>query len=463
MFLLDINSSKSLYIQLYHQIKDQIAAGDLQAKSKLPSVRQLSNILGVSVNTVENAYRQLLAEGYIESRPRSGYFVVTPYNDNISKLSKQMNRPAAAGKLEAEEQIEYDFHPVKLGPDDFPFSIWNKLSNEALREERQYFLSYNESMGEWALRCELQRYLEKSRGVSCTPEQIVICSGLQHSLAILAQILRQKFSVCAVEEPGNVMLKSIFKNYGFNLIPIPVNDEGINLNYLSSENEIIYITPSHQFPLGYVMPINNRLQLIQWAESIGGFIIEDDYDSELRYSGQPIPSLQGLNPSGNIVYLGTFSKVLSPSLRISYMVLCPSLVETYNVMFKRHHPSVSILEQIVLQKFMRNGYWDRHLRKFRTSYKKKHGAIIHAINKVMGEKVEIIGQGAGRHVVIRVRQKALETELIDRAKQHGVRVYPISDYYISNPESFPLIMLGFGGLTPESILKGIQRLYNAWF
>lgn len=464
MFFLDINSSKSLYIQLYEQIRDQIVSGNLQAKSKLPSVRQLANTLGVSVNTVENTYRQLLAEGYIESKSRSGYFVVPLYRDFTSKHPKQISEVVIEQKLRSNEKIEYDFHPAKLGPEDFPLGILSRLRNEAIKEQTQYLLSYNDPMGEWVLRCELQRYLEKSRGVLCNPEQILICSGLQHSLSILALILRQRFSVCAIEEPGYFVTRSVFKNYGFDLLPIPVNAEGINLKYLlSSESKVVYITPSHQFPLGSVMPINNRMKLIEWAENVGGFIIEDDYDSELRYSGKPIPSLQGLNPRGNIIYLGTFSKVLSPSLRISYMVLPPSLLESYSQMFINYHSSVSVLEQITLQKFMSNGSWERHLRKFRTSYKKKHDAIIYAINEIMGNTVEILGQGAGLHIVVRVAQKFCETELIERAKQNGVRVYPVSDFFITNPDSPPMIIIGFGGMTPESIYRGIQRLNNAWF
>jgi GntR family transcriptional regulator / MocR family aminotransferase len=463
MFSLDINSSKSLYLQLYEQIKEQINAGDLLANSKLPSVRHLSSTLGVSISTVENTYRQLLLEGYIESRPRSGYFVVPPYKEFSPKHINHISGKMIGQISKNDKKIEYDFHPVKLGLDDFPYSIWSRLGTTAIKEQSQLLLSYNESRGEWSLRCELQKYLEKSRGVSCSPEQILICSGLQHSLSILALLLRQRFSVCAVEEPGNLAPKSIFKNYGFDLLPIPVNEVGIDLTLLTTESKVLYITPSHQFPLGYVMPINNRLKLIEWAERVGGFIIEDDYDSELRYSGKPIPSLQGLNPSGNIIYLGTFSKVLSPSLRISYMVLCPSLIESYNQMFKHYHSSVSVLEQVTLQKFMSNGFWDRHLRKFRTSYKKRHDAIIDAVNGIMGNAVEIIGQGAGLHIVVRVPQKDSESELIELAKQSGVRVYQVSDYYLTNYDLSPLIMLGFGDLNPESIYSGIRRLNNAWF
>ncbi|TGE34373.1 PLP-dependent aminotransferase family protein [Desulfosporosinus sp. Sb-LF] len=463
MFLLDTNSSKSLYWQLYEQIKDRINSGDLQANSKLPSVRHLSNLLGVSISTVENTYRQLLIEGYIESRPRSGYFVVPPYKEFTPKCSKQMSGGVNDQELRNENNIEYDFHPAKLGLEDFPYSIWSRLINITLKEQSQNLLSYNESMGEWSLRCELQKYLEKSRGVCCSPEQILICSGLQHSLSILALLLRQRFSACAVEEPGNIVPKSIFENYGFDLLPIQANEEGIDLTLLTAESKVVYITPSHQFPLGYVMPINKRLKLIEWAESVGGFIIEDDYDSELRYSGKPIPSLQGLNPSGNIVYLGTFSKVLSPSLRISYMVLCPSLIESYKQMFKQYHSSVSVLEQLTLQKFISHGFWDRHLRKFRTSYKKRHDAMIDAVNDVMGNAVEIIGQGAGLHIVVRVLQKDSESELIELAKQNGVRVYSVSEYYVTNSDLSPKIMLGFGGLNPESIYRGIRRLNSAWF
>jgi GntR family transcriptional regulator/MocR family aminotransferase len=269
----------------------------------------------------------------------------------------------------------------------------------------------------------------------------------------------------AVEDPGHFIPKSVFRNHSFSLTPVPVNSEGLDLDYLQkTKSTVVYVTPSHQFPLGYVMPVANRLKLIDWTENVGGIIIEDDYDSELRYYGKPIPALQGLQPQGNIVYIGTFSKVLSPALRVSYMVLPYKFLTIYHKLFSNYSTTVSLLDQRTLNKFMEQGCWERHLRKMRTVYKKKHDAFIQSIHQHFGSRAKIIGQGAGLHVVLELVGNSLtEEEIIIRAHDKNVRLIPLSMTYLHQGSNNSQIMLGFGGVSIHEIDRGIELLYQAWY
>lgn len=463
MFILDSKDRRPLHVKLYNQIKNQILSGKLIPDTKLPSVRHLSVELSVSRNTVEYAYEQLCTEGFIYSRPRSGYYVSLLDQEFISRPCRKtvtLIEPA----FEDGKMYSFDFHPACLSPDSFPSKIWRKLLTECLQRNPEQFTLYCDPRGEIELRCEIQRYLERFRGVSCDPEQIVVCCGLQDSLSIIAQVMRTEHSTLAVEDPGHWIPRSVFQNYSFSISPIPVNSDGINLDYLKNTNStIVYVTPSHQFPLGHVMPVENRLKLIHWTEAVGGVIIEDDYDSELRYHGKPIPALQGLHPKGNIIYVGTFSKVLSPALRVSYVVLPYQYLGTYNKLFRNYAPTVSLLEQRVLYEFMKQGYWERHLRKMRTIYKRKHDALIQSVNRHFGKRVHILGQGAGLHVVLELVNNSFdEKDLISRAGDKNIRVFPISDTYQCNKHYPSRVMLGFGGMNPNELEKGIELLSQAW-
>jgi GntR family transcriptional regulator/MocR family aminotransferase len=252
----------------------------------------------------------------------------------------------------------------------------------------------------------------------------------------------------------------VFHNNSYSIFPLPVGPGGIDLNQLNSSNSTIaYVTPSHQMPLGYVMPIANRLGLIEWTELNNRFIIEDDYDSELRYHGKPIPSLQGLRPGGNIIYSGTFSKILSPALRLSYMVLPESLLAVYHQLYRNYFSSVSLLEQRAMSKFMEQGHWERHIRRMRMVYKKKHDILLRAIETHFGKRAVVIGQGAGLHVVLQLSNTLLsETEILDRARQKGIRLFPFSEFYaVGQPEETTLL-LGFGGMSISEIEQGIAIL-----
>lgn len=464
MFILDNKDRQPLHDKIYNQIKKQIVSGELPPATKLLSVKNLAIELSVSRNTVEHAYQQLYAEGYINSKARSGYYV--SLIDSEFLVSSRPHTGMPPEKVSKDENsYSFDFHPAYLSPDSFPANLWRKLYIDCLKEDSDRLASYSHPQGEYALRCEIQRYLARSRGVSCDPEQIVICSGLQDSLSSIASILKEHHSRFAVEDPGHFIPKSVFQNHSFTISPIPINSDGLDLDCLQkTDSTVVYVTPSHQFPLGYVMPVANRLKLIDWSENVGGVIIEDDYDSELRYLGKPIPALQGLHPQGNIVYVGTFSKVLSPALRVSYMVLPYPLLTVYRSLFSDYSTNVSLLEQRTLNKFMQQGYWEKHLRKMRTFYKKKHDALIESIHHHFSSQANVIGQGAGLHVILELIGNSLnEGELIKRAQERDVQLFPLSKTYLHNNAKHSQIMLGFGSMSSQEIDRGIERLYQAWY
>lgn len=459
MFILNNNESVPLYKQLYNQIRERILSGQLSADTRLPSVRVLANELSISRNTVDGAYQELYSEGYIYSRPKSGYYVSANCHDPIP-FSPTLALYRQKHPLESPSSYKYDFHPARLAAESFPAVLWRKCFNRVILENQHSLSVYSDPQGAQELRCNIQRYLESSRGVLCQPEQIVICAGLQQSLDTVAHLLKGDHSSLAVENPGYHLPMSVFRNHAYDIVPVPVGHNGIDIEALkASTSTIAYVTPSHQLPLGYVMPVANRLSLIEWAEAGGKYILEDDYDSELRYQGKPFPSLQGLRPGGNIIYLGTFSKILSPTLRISYLVLPKALLSRYRNMFKDYFSTVPLLEQLTLSKFMSLGHWERHIRHMRTFYKKKHDTFISCIKNHFGDRAEIIGRGAGLHVVVQFQGAVMsESELINQASQCGIQLFPFSVTRVSDEPGPLKIMLGFGGISLAEIEQSIVLL-----
>lgn len=459
MFILNNHDPVPLYRQLYNQMREHILSGKLPADSRLPSVRDMAVELSASRNTVEGAYQELYAEGYIYSKPRSGYFVSALDQDAAPRTLS--GKPGKHDYLPGPPAIfTYDFHPARLDPDGFPTELWRKCFVESLRQNSRQLAQYGEPQGDWGLRYSIQSYLERSRGVVCDPDQIVICAGLQQGLDIVAQMLKESHSVVAVENPGYHLPRSLFANHSYTIFPVPVGPGGLDLNLLkASTSTVVYVTPSHQLPLGYVMPVANRLALIEWADSGGKFIIEDDYDSELRYQGKPIPSLQGLRPGGNIIYSGTFSKILSPALRLSYLVVPHSLLATYRRRYRDYFSAVPLLEQRTMAAFMEQGHWERHIRRMRMVYKRKHDALLRSIEHHFGTRAVVVGQGAGLHVVMQLTgTRKSETEILDRAGQKGIRLFPFSGFHVSGQPEATTLLLGFGGMTDSEIEQGIALL-----
>lgn len=452
MLVIRETSEIPLYLQLYQQIRDEITSGRFPSFSKLPSSRQLAKELNVSRNTVEFAYQQLYAEGYLKSRPRSGFYVEKLEPDkNIVNFVPVESLEQRCYKQQDEEICRYDFQYGKLDPDYFPFAVWHKLTNYCLRNEKEGIMSYGERQGEWGLRCEIAKYILDFRGIHCSPEQIVIGAGTQYCLSMLCQLIGAQTEAVAIEEPGHDGSRAVFRNHGFEIVPIGLEEDGINVAQLEqSSAQAVYITPSHQFPTGIVMPISKRLRLLEWAAKKNGIIIEDDYASHLRYNIKPIPSLRGIRNSENVVHVGSFSKSLSPALRLSYMVLPAALLEGYRRMFKDYVSTVPFLQQKTLELFMKEGHWERHLRRSTQLYKKKHELLIQSLQKHLGDRVAIYGKNAGVHLMLSVKAGLSEQQLIEKAAAEGARVYPVSRHWFqSGNYSDNMVLLGFSGIRDQ--------------
>jgi len=464
MFILNNLDPVPLYKQLYNQLRAQILSGKLPADSRLPSVRDMAVELSASRNTVDGAYQELYAEGYLYSKPRSGYYVAALDQEAApqSLSGKPVQRDHFPGPP---AKFTFDFHPARLDPESFPAALWRKCFIESLRQNSEQLAQYGDFQGDWGLRSSIQSYLERSRGVLCDTDQIVVCAGLQQSLDIVAHMLKESHSVVAVEDPGYHLPRSVFHDHSYTIYPVPVGSGGLELDLLkASDSTIVYVTPSHQLPLGYVLPVGARLALIEWADSGGKFIIEDDYDSELRYHGKPIPSLQGLRPAGNIIYTGTFSKILSPALRLSYMVLPVSLLAIYRQLNQHYFPAISLLEQRTMANFMEQGHWERHIRRMRMVYKKKHDTMLRSIEHHFGKRAVVIGQGAGLHVVLKLTDTPQsETEVIDKARKKGIQLFPFSGFHITGQPEATTLLLGFGGMTENEIEQGVLLLSEICF
>lgn len=361
---------------------------------------------------------------------------------------------------------KYNFQYGIFEDSIFPYSLWRRLTAEALLSiDSKKINFYNHKQGELDLRVEIMNYLKSFRGVSCTAEQIVICSGNQHALDFICKIFSKYSPKIAIEEPGYDGARIVFENNHFEINPISVKPDGINILELeNSSAKLVYITPSHQFPMGVVMPIQNRIQLLHWAAQNEGVIIEDDYDSEFRYHSKPIPSLQSIDKNERVIYLGTFSKALSPGLRMSYMILPKWLLSKYNELFDGYYPTVPWLQQRILSLYMSGGYWERHLRKARLSYKKKHDILIQALTNLMGDKVIIHGNNAGLHVVLEFINGENQDWLIETAKLHQIKVYPISPFwYRKENYSKNMLLMGFSMLNEEEITEAVTTLERVWF
>ncbi len=458
------------YMQVYQYFKQQITSGEMKEGSRMPSTRGLAKSMEISRNTVESAYQQLCAEGYLLGKACSGY-VVLPFDAGLYPTLDSTREKILFGEQkecgkDKDAHIKYNFLYEKIDLNDFPIHAWKKALNEVLNSnEMDCFRSYNDRKGERELRIEIMKYLYFSRGVRCRPEQIVLTSGTVAALSLICQLFAGELDSVALEEPCYHSARAVFKNHRMEITSIPVEEDGICVSCLKDTNaKLVYTTPSHQFPTGKVMGINKRLHLIQWAEENDAYLIEDDYDSELRYNSKPIPSMQSLDAKERVIYVNTFSKAFVPSLRMSFMVLPQPLLEKYHEKCAVYNCSVSWIEQKTMQIFIQSGGWSRHLRKICTLSKKKHDTLIYAIQKYMKKETVIHGNNAGLHILLEVHNGMKEKELLRRAETVGVRVYPVSIYW-EHKENYKdnMVLIGYSSLSEEEIEEGIKLLHWAWF
>lgn len=461
MFIPDSNSPLPLYTQLYREIRSKILTGKLPPGSKLPSERRLAESLNISRNTVAIAYQQLVAEGYLINRPRSGYFTENLRPEPIRSAGplpeKQSDSPQSAVP-----HSKYDFIYGRLNPSELPLTLWQKLTHQCLREFGSQLADYGQFQGEMGLRSEISKFLRDYRDVRCIPEQIVVGPGTQFNLGLVCQLLKKK-RVVAMENPGFQWARAIFQNLGLKVIPVELDPNGIDVSKLGHDSPAaVYITPSHQFPTGIIMPATRRLELINWANSRQSYIIEDDYSCHLRYNIKPLPALQSLAPE-RVIYIGSFSKILFPAIRVSFMVLPVHTLPEFEEYFGSSASPVPFLVQKTLERFMRDGEWESHLRRATRLHKAKHDTLIQAFYREFGSNVLISGQNAGLHILVQAQWRTTEKALIQQAEKVDVRVYAASKYWF-NPDVIekPTIILGYGSLDAGVIPEAVRRLKKAW-
>nr|MDD6336526.1 PLP-dependent aminotransferase family protein [bacterium] len=464
MFTLTFQSDEQipLYQQLYRYIKDEIESGHIQGGQRLPSKRALSAHLKISIITVETAYAQLVAEGYIVSKPGSGYyaehFIDNPACDDAGAEEEQPACPPA--------DIQYDFHTNRIDTSDFPFSTWTKLSREVLSERSEDLLNACPAQGTAALRIQIAAYLKNFRGMEVSPEQIFIGAGSEYLTGLIIQLLGRD-NAYGVENPGYNKTYQIFSANTSRVFPIPMDEKGASAEAISGFGiNVLHITPSHHFPLGIIMPVSRRQELLRWAYSREGrYIIEDDYDSEFPYTGRPIPTLQSIDRNGRVIYINTFTKSLAPSMRISYMILPPALCQRFHNRLGFYSCTVPVFEQLTLARFMEKGHFDRHINRMKKIYRQRRDLLCQTISEGrLGKIAEISGCDAGMHLLLTIHNGMKQSQLVSCAAAEGARVYGLGEYYSFPVSDMPenIVVAGFSGLNEQQLILGAAALERAW-
>lgn len=465
--ILDKQANQPIYLQLYKYIRAQIESGALVEGVQLPAIRQLALHLGVSKNTIEASYQQLLSEGYIDSKERGGYRVL-PLEElvwPITETDGPADNPLSPTETSnATRNVRYDFQYGDMEIERFPHEAWKSCLVDAVSRRSCDVLGYGHFQGDVELREEIARYVFESRGVYCKPEQIVVCAGTQHSVSMLCQLLSLRERSIGMEEPGYSGVKTVLRNHGCSISPINLEHDGIQVEGLYTAGvQIAYVTPSHQFPVGMVLPIHKRTRLLQWAIDCDGLLLEDDYDSEFRYYGQPVPALKALDTAEKVIYMGTLSKSFLPAARLSYLVLPSGLMASVQSKLACYSQPVSPIIQKAVTLFMKRGHFARHIRKMRRIYQGKHKAVTAAIQRWMGEFVEVIGDRSGLHLLLNVKGRD-SAELLQLAERADCRVYSPAHHWNNTDDCPPgYVMIGFGGMEEAQLEDGIQRLSEAWF
>ncbi|MBR1854331.1 MAG: PLP-dependent aminotransferase family protein [Lachnospiraceae bacterium] len=471
--VLKADSEKCLYEQIYEHIRQEIWEGKLLEGERLPSTRSLAEYLQVARSTVDYAYAQLQSEGYIEAKPYKGYFVC-PMEELLHLEEKAEKANGVVGKEKAEStdvvmaneaQVStlYDFSPHGTDMSCFPFSVWKRITKNILVDANRELFLRGQAQGDPELRQTISRYLHSSRGVNCTPDQIIIGAGNDYLLMLLEKILGRHVPT-AMENPTYMRTYRIFQSFAYPVTIVPSDDNGIQVTQLErTEARVAYVMPSHQYPLGTVMPVGRRRELLKWADGENDrYVIEDDYDSEFRYRGKPIPSLQSIDEHDKVIYIGTFSKAIAPAIRVSYMVLPERLLEVYKRDCFFYSCTVSRIDQRILNEFIRDGYFERHLNKMRKIYRGKHDLLLEGLEPFR-RGFDITGENGGLHILLHAKGYMKEQELIKGALEFGVRVYGISDSCIEPVEKYAgTVILGFGAMKEEEIREGLERLKEAW-
>lgn len=457
---LDNRGESPLYVYLYNCIKEDILCGNLKPSDKLPSKRNLAQHLKISVSTVENSYTQLILEGYIYAVEKRGYFV----NKLEEELQDTIMPRELKNNFSHEDQYNryrFDFKSNNICSGKFPFSIWAKFMRETLSEQNSHLLEASPYNGIEKLRCVIADYLYHFRGMIVSPNQIVIGSGAEYLYSLIIQLLGRK-NIFAVEDPGYKKIAKVYQSNGVKCEFVGLDESGISVSELkSTASNIVHISPSHHFPTGIVMPIKRRQELLMWAnEKKGRYIIEDDYDSEFRFSGMPIQTLQSIDANQKVIYINSFSKSIAPSIRISYMVLPKHLMDMYDEELSFYSCTVPSFEQFTLAKFIVNGCFERHINRMRNYYKKQRDLIIRSLkDSFLGDKIEILEENAGLHFLMKVTTDMSDTDMISAAENEGVKISCLSEYYHdSRQQNSGTIIINYSGIDYDKIEEAVECL-----
>lgn len=461
--IFDTDSGKAMYHQLYEYIRNRITDGTIAGGEKLPSKRSLAAHLKISTVTVENAYEQLAAEGYVFSVPKSGFYaeygIASTNPVNVCMKTENIN-------TRKNNNYIYDFGTSGVDTDCFPFSVWAKLMRSVISDESEKLLQVVDSKGAYELREAIAEHLYNFRGIETSPENIIVGAGTEYLTSLIMMLLGHD-RCYAVENPGYSRTHRLFERSADRIVAILQDENGLSVDELrKSSAEIVHTTPSHNFPLGGIMPVNRRKELLCWAgEDENRYIIEDEYDSEFRFTGLPIPSLYSLDTKGKVIYINTFTKTLAPSMRISYMVLPQPLMKRFSDELAFCSNTVSLFEQITLARFIKEGFFERHISRIKKVYRTRRNLLISALKENLPENsFEIEGEDSGLHFLMRVNCTVSEKELIDSAADAGVHIHGLSEYYRSGKIycGKPCILFGYTRLPDDMIINAVECLTTAW-
>jgi GntR family transcriptional regulator / MocR family aminotransferase len=464
-------NGEPLFRQVYLGLRQAILVGNFPAGGRLPSTRDLAQQLGISRTVILLAYDQLLAEGFAVGRGGSGTYVFEGFGDSAHvrvkraadlKLSrfgvaavdalKAVGRPRRRVK-----SLRYDFYDGRSDVETFPFEAWRRilLRHARMAPVRQF--DYGEAVGSFDLRKAICAHVRRSRAVLCDPSEVIVVNGSQQALDLIARVLVERGDRVAIEDPHYDGIREVLRAAGARLLPVPVDREGLDPALLPKHAKMVFVTPSHQFPTGAILPLARRVALLAWASRNNAVIVEDDHDGEFHYEGRPLESLQGLDTEGRIVYVGTFSRTVFPALRIGYLIVPKSLAAAFTGAKWLNDLHTATLEQRTLAEFITTGMYDRHLGRLRRRNTARRGALLEAIRSYLGSRVEVTGDSSGTHIVLWPAKSVSEEALVADAKSRGVGIAGISHCFITQP-SRPGIILGYSRMNEREIREGIRRL-----
>jgi GntR family transcriptional regulator/MocR family aminotransferase len=480
--LVHLEGDGALHQRLYRGLRAAILDGRLPPCGRLPSTRALAREMRVSRKAVVDAFEQLSGEGYIEGRIGSGTYVSatlpqlavasahgrhsTPAPRREPRLSQHARQVLSLHPLPApghprRRGLPYDFRYGQPALEDFPHVTWAKLVAQRARLMSTQSMTYGRVRGFAPLREAIADHLRRARGIRAIGEQVIIVSGTQQAIDLTARMLLDRGDRVVVEEPCYQVARQVFLGFGAHLLPTPVDTAGLDVTMLprNAPVRLAYVTPSHQFPLGGVLPLDRRVELLRWAEHSGAYVLEDDYDGEFQYQASPVEALQGLDSAGRVLYVGSFSKILFPSLRIAYLVVPEELVPAATALKFLMDCAAPRFSQEVLAEFIAEGHFDRHVRRMCVLYAARRAILLDALTQAFGDRVDVVGADAGLHVVVYLRGLSPDAvpELVERAAAGGIGIYPVAPYYLTPPQHSGLI-LGYASLHERDIRAGVHAL-----